>query len=280
MDGVKAPTLLVLTCWTLFSASSQAQDLVDQMRNLLEQGYYNSAAQLNGPDLVNLFPDDPQARYLYAYALYLTGRISEARVQLDLASTLQEQADPVHTHLNGLLKAAEGDPDTALTLLREAFHATQAYPYAMDWGRVAWQVGAYEEALEAYEAAATTEGGRTEPWPHLNRGRLLAFQSRYEEVIKALEHRNCGVRGQRPGQPSPLTRLRRSILPTRGGLRSSRGSRPGRDLLPLRILCGSHLRTRPRRTRTTGVRIRVRPGQVPTSRLRSLASHDPARTAP
>ena len=203
MDGLKAPTLLILTCWTLFSASSQAQDLVDQMRNLLEQGYYNSAAQLNGPDLVNRFPDDPQARYLYAYALYLTGRTSEARVQLDLASTLQEQADPVHTHLNGLLKAAEGDPDTALTLLREAFQATQAYPYAMDWGRVAWQVGAYEEALEAYEAAATTEGGRVEPWPHLNRGRLLAFQSRYEEVIKALNTAIAVFEANDPGNPRP-----------------------------------------------------------------------------
>ncbi len=163
-----------------------AQADLDAMNDLLGRGYYNSAARINGPDLIDRYPDAPEAYYLFALALYLSGDLADARNQLDAAIALAGAAtEPEHTHLNGLLRATEGDTEGALKLLENAFLITEDYVYAMDWARVAWLSGLHQEALDAYEAAGTTTRGRREPWPHLNRGRLLAFLNRPEEAIVA-----------------------------------------------------------------------------------------------
>jgi tetratricopeptide (TPR) repeat protein len=177
--------LLILVLWTLLATALGTKDPIEQMRDLLDRGYYNSAVQLNGPALVVNFPDDPEAHYLFAYALYLTGRLTESRRALNLAIALQEGTDPRLDHLNGLLAATEGNSKTALTLLRTVSNGAGSYTYAMDWGRIAWQLGSYEEAIKAYTKAASTQRGRTEPWPELNRGRLLSFLGRYIEAIEA-----------------------------------------------------------------------------------------------
>lgn len=178
--------MLIFLLVAALLGGATAQSEFDDMTDLLDLGYYNSAARIEGPELVERFPDAPEAHYLYASALYLTGDVSTARVHLDIAVTLAGSgADPRHTHLNGLLHAEEGNSDTALRLLKNAFLRSQDYLYAMDWGRVAWLAGAYDEALEAYRAAAgTTRGGR-EVWPHLNLGRLLTYLNRSEEAIAA-----------------------------------------------------------------------------------------------
>ncbi len=158
-----------------------------QMRSLIEQGYYNSAARLNGPELVRSYPEDPEAHYLYARALYLTGDLAAAQVQLDAAIALSTDSVPAYAHLQGLLRAADGDSVGALRLLQNAFLRTSDYVIAMDWGRVAWQAARYGEAIEAFEAAAGTARGRTELWPHLDKGRVLMLLSRPSEAIAAFE---------------------------------------------------------------------------------------------
>lgn len=159
-----------------------------QMRDLLLRGFYNSAARVSGPALVEAFPDDPEAHYLYGYALYLTGSLDAARREVD-AALLRSPAPPPPEleRLDGLLLAAAGDPVTALPVLESAFRRSSRYEFAMDWARVAWQAGAFEVALGAYEAAADTEQGRREPWPALNRGRILSFLGRVEEAAEAFQ---------------------------------------------------------------------------------------------
>src|SRR5690554_4378528 len=155
-----------------FSPSAFAQrEAFAQMADLLEKGYYNSAARLNGPDLVARFPEDPEAHFLYARALYLTGDLVGAREQLDVAIALAGDEVPAYFQLGALLMAAEGDPVGALRQLQNAFLRTRDYDYAMEWGRVAWQAARYDEAIQAFQAAADTEEGAREPWPFLDLGR-------------------------------------------------------------------------------------------------------------
>lgn len=177
------------------------------MRDLIARGYYNSAAQLNGPELVAEHPERPEAHFLFARALFLTGELGAARRELDRAIALSGSNDaPHHTHLNGLLRAAEGDADGAIRALRNAFVRTGEYDHAMDWGRVAWQFGDYRQALDAFTAAGETPRGATELWPHLNRGRILLFLGEpelaidgFRDVISVFETIDPG--GARP--PSP-----------------------------------------------------------------------------
>ena len=188
----------------LLAGPSLAQPAFDQMEDLIERGYYNSAAQLNGPELVTAHPDVARAHYLYAYALYLTGDIPAARAQLEEALRLtDEAADADLTHLNGLLRAAEGDADGALRALQNAFVRSSAYDHAMDWGRIAWQVGRYQEALQAFEAAATTSAGATSLWPHLNRGRILLYLGETELAIDALRRAISIFEATDPGGSRP-----------------------------------------------------------------------------
>lgn len=173
----------------LASGAVLARDAaMDTMRDLLNRGYYNSAAHLNGPNLVESFPDDPEAHFLYARALFLVGEIDAAAARLAIANERTVGGiPPGHVHLGALLRAAQGDAAGAVRALQNAFLRSQRYEYAMDWARVAWQAGMYEDAIEAFTAAAATEAGRREPWPHLGRGRLLAAVGRTEAAIEAFE---------------------------------------------------------------------------------------------
>ena len=196
--GLAAVVVLLLT------GVSLAQPAFDQMEDLIERGYYNSAAQLNGPELVTAYPDMARAHYLYAYALYLTGDVPAARAQLEEALRLtDEAADADLTHLNGLLRAAEGDAEGALRALQNAFVRSSGYEHAMDWGRIAWQVGRYQEALQAFEAAATTSAGATSLWPHLNRGRILLYLGETELAIDALRQAISIFEATDPGGSRP-----------------------------------------------------------------------------
>lgn len=177
---------------TLFAVLSLATPLAlaqreafAQMTDLLAKGYYNSAARLNGPELVANFPDDPEAHYLYARALYLTEDLTGATNELATAITIAGEEGPEFAHLGALLQAANGDPVGALRALENAFLRTRDYGFAMDWGRVAWQAAAYDEAISAFQAAAQTDEGSRELWPRLNMGRVLMLEGRPNEAIAA-----------------------------------------------------------------------------------------------
>lgn len=188
MTRVRLPPILplLLVQMLLLLGTALAQNPIEQMRDLLERGYYNSAARIVGPTLVESNPNDPEAFYLYSLSLYLTEAVDAARDALDQAMLLDgDEVNPDHLHLDGLLLAAEGNLRAATSLLREAFSRSSRYEHAMDWGRVAWQAYDLEEALDAYSAAAATEEGKRNSWPHLNRGRILTFLGRSEEAIEA-----------------------------------------------------------------------------------------------
>ena len=188
MASVRLPPLLplVLLHLVLLTGGALAQNPIEQMRDLLQRGYYNSAARIVGPSLVESHPNDPEAFYLYSRSLYLTEDFAAAREALDQALLLAGDAvDPDYVHLDGLLLAAERNLSAAIDRLRESFTQSDEYEHAMDWGRVAWQAYDLEEALAAYTAASQTEAGMRSSWPHLNRGRLLTFLGRNEEAIDA-----------------------------------------------------------------------------------------------
>lgn len=166
--------LLVLSCLLLF-AWTLAQTDLEQMQSNLNEGAYAAALRL-GPGLLEQYPDNAEAHYLYALALYLDGdNLPLARETLNSARDLGED-EASYLRLDGLLKAREGDSVGALESLSAAFDANPSYGVAMDWGRVAWENGEFAAALAAYEAAATTEAGQTELWPYLNQGRILRSQ--------------------------------------------------------------------------------------------------------
>lgn len=180
--------LLVVATLLVASVALARDDAMAQMRDLLARGYYNSAAQLNGPLLVERFPDDAEAHLLYAQALYYVGDLTGAQARLERAGELARGSVPAaHVHLGGLLRAAQGDAAGAVRQLRNAFLREPTYGHAMDWARVAWQAGRYEEALEGFAAAATTPAGQREPWPHVGRGRILLALERVQEAIGAFE---------------------------------------------------------------------------------------------
>src|SRR6056297_4065146 len=106
--------VLALAALALAGQAAGQPDPASAMRDLLARGYYNAAAQLEGPNLVQRRPDDPEAHYLYARAAWLTDDLATARRELDLALELAGAPAPEFVHLNGLLRAAEGDVDGAL----------------------------------------------------------------------------------------------------------------------------------------------------------------------
>ena len=186
-------SLCVTASWLV--AGAYAQDALGDMRALLGSGSYYYAAQVAGPALVTENPEAPEAHFLYSRALYLTGDAAAAGVQLGAARRLAGGDTPDYLWLDGLLQAATGNLEEAEKLLQRAFVEAQtagqtgdtAYDMAMDWGRVAWQRDDIGGALRAFEAAATTERGQREPWPNLNRGRLLIYSGDYKAAIAALE---------------------------------------------------------------------------------------------
>lgn len=173
------------------------------MQDLLDQGYYNSAARLNGPDLVSRYPDSGEAHYLYARALYLTNEWERAALHLQRALELDGESDPRFVNLQGLIRAAQGDPAGALRALQNAFLRSRDYAYAMDWGRVAWQAGQYEEAIQAFEAAAQTDRGARELWPWIDKGRLLMLLGRFEEAAQSFTRAIDVFEATNPGGSRP-----------------------------------------------------------------------------
>jgi len=181
-------TFLLTAVLVLTGLAQGRDDAMRQMEDLLQRGYYNSAAQLNGPNLVQRFPDDPQAHLLYALALYYVGDTAAAQASLDAATARTAGSVPArHAHLDGLLRAARGDVGGAVRALQNAFLREPLYDYAMDWARVAWQAGLYDDALAGFSAATGTVRGRREPWPHVGRGRILLAVNRTQEAIDAFE---------------------------------------------------------------------------------------------
>lgn len=183
--SLRALLALSLAALALLPAAFAQRDAFEQMADLLDKGYYNSAARLNGPDLVGNFPDDPDAHFLFARALYLTGDLAGAKEELATAIALAGEEGPAYAHLGALLQAANGDPAGALRTLENAFLRTREYRYAMDWGRVAWQAAAYDEAIAAFQAASRTDQGSRELWPLLDMGRVLMLDGRLDEAIAA-----------------------------------------------------------------------------------------------
>jgi tetratricopeptide (TPR) repeat protein len=182
------PLVVLLALASLACGAVAREDALGQMRDLLARGYYGSAATLNGPNLVRRFPDDPEAHLLYAHALYLVGDVAGAQGALERAAELTADSVPADfVHLEGLVRFASGDAEGAVEALREAFDRDPRYLYAMDWARVAWQAGMYEEALAGFSAAGASEQGGREPWPHVGRGRILLAMDRVDEAIGAFE---------------------------------------------------------------------------------------------
>lgn len=180
-------TTILVAAACLGGVASAQREAFQQMSDLLAQGYFNSAARLNGPDLIARYPEDPEAHFLYARALYLTGDRAGAAVALADAVRLAGEEGPAYAHLRGMLQAAEGDPGGALRTLQNAFLRTRDYDYAMDWGRVAWLAAEYDQAIAAFAAAAETTRGAREMWPHIDTGRLLMLLGRFTEAIAAFE---------------------------------------------------------------------------------------------
>jgi tetratricopeptide (TPR) repeat protein len=159
---------------SLLISFSTAQNSLEQLRQNIADGFYASAARIAGPSAVRENPDNPEAYFLYSYALYYAEDVAAAREQFEKArSLLNREMSPEYTHLDGLIRAAQGDLAGAITLLETAFLQSQSYEMAMDWGRSAWQAGEFDTALKAFGAASGTEEGQREIWPHLNRGRIL-----------------------------------------------------------------------------------------------------------
>lgn len=178
-------TVFLIACYLV---TALAQTGLEQMRSSLAEGQYSLAAQVTGPNLVRDLPNEPEAHFLYASALYLTGNLTTARQELDLALALGSQPpDPHYDQLNGRLRAAEGDTEGALQLLKNAFVRSQDYEIAMDWGTVAWSAGRFSDALAAYQAAGTTPRGARELWPQLNSGRILESQGDFEAAKQAFK---------------------------------------------------------------------------------------------
>ncbi len=106
--------------------------------------------------------------------------------EFDIAQTLNIQPTAEVHHLNGLLKANEGDILGSFEDLQKAFEESQNYQIAMDWGRIAWENGNNQDALIAYGHAAQTTLGQTLMWPELNRGRILHLALKdYDAAIEA-----------------------------------------------------------------------------------------------
>jgi tetratricopeptide (TPR) repeat protein len=185
----RATLPLLLTLLLVCVTSAGAQSALQNMRDLIQRGYWHSAAQLNGPNLIAQLPDESEAHLLYATALYLTGDVAGASARLAVATGLIRGGVPAsHVHLAALIRADQGDPAGAARQLQNAFLREPSYVYAMDWGRVAWQAGLGDEALAAFRAAASTPEGSREAWPHLARGRVLAAQGRWTEALDAYRH--------------------------------------------------------------------------------------------
>jgi tetratricopeptide (TPR) repeat protein len=200
--------LIVALLWAAFAtAQSNREGVLRELEELIARGSWQSAALVAGPAAVAAFPGDTEAHFLYAVALFHSGSSTEAMSELSQATSAFSDGVPAHhLHLRGLISAQMGAFREGSQLLQAAFVLNPAYDWAMDWGRVAWQAGLVGEAEQAFIAAAQTERGAREAWPHLARGRLLVAQGRYEDAIRAfltsLHRSETGGLGE-PGMPGP-----------------------------------------------------------------------------
>jgi tetratricopeptide (TPR) repeat protein len=177
-----------ITLFLVWAACSVAlgQSSLEQLRQNLTDGYYAIAARVSGPVSIKEDPTNPEAYFLYSYALYYTEDFPGAREQFEQARALSSgELSPDFVHLDGLITAGQGDLKGAMTLLETAFLRSQDYTTAMDWGRTAWLAGEFDKALNAYEAAGQTEQGQKEIWPSLNQGRLQQAKGDPEAAIAA-----------------------------------------------------------------------------------------------
>lgn len=156
---------------------------ITRFRELVRGGYYHSAAQLNGAELVRTHPDNPEAYYLFAQVLFLTGDIEQAEVQLEQAFALQQEAPAAYLALRGEIYAQQGRLAEALSELREAYTGEPSYEIAMALGTVAWQLAEFDVALEAFAAASATPRGQQELWPYLAAGRVHLAQGEYQTAL-------------------------------------------------------------------------------------------------
>jgi tetratricopeptide (TPR) repeat protein len=156
------------------------------MDSYLAEGRYDLAVQVEGPRLIEAYPQEAEAFFLYSHALYLTGNSQEARLHIDRALALSPD-EPRYRWLEALIGAEEGHAKSAEDTLQTLFDSIPSYSLAMDWGRVAWQAGDYDGAISAFKAAQQTEEGRVQAWPYLNEARLLGYLDRYEEAIEVLQ---------------------------------------------------------------------------------------------
>lgn len=177
--------------WT-GGAWAQTETVVNpeaELRELIDRGFYNAAAQLAGPAWVEQEPTNPEAHLGLAQAAWLSGDINTARVAVNEAFSLLGDVSPPAALLNvhGLLLNEEGEVNAALDTLKRAFDASGSYEHAMDLARVAWLNGRYDTALEAYALAAQTPAGQLDAWPLLNRARLLEATGEPEAALEAFQ---------------------------------------------------------------------------------------------
>lgn len=200
----RALLALCLSAFALGQAQPEA-DSVASLRELIAGGYYALAAQVDGPQVVRAHPQSGEAHLLYAQALYLGGDLEAAAAQLNRADGLMNSPDLRRraTHLGALVRAAQGNPESAVGVLAKLFSASADYQVAMDWGQVAWQSGNLEAALKAYRAASETARGESEPWPSLNTARLLLLQEDYDAAITTLETTLTILETDPSPRPSP-----------------------------------------------------------------------------
>ncbi len=176
--------LLGVLLFVIYSISL-AQAEIEQIKTDLDNGVYALAANISGPKAIEIYPNNPDAHFLYAYSLYLLSKYDTARLQLNIALNLNSQYNSSYENLNGLLLASEGDTYLARQVLKKAFEKNRKYEFAMDWAKVAWQSGHFDEAIDAFRLAALTSKGKTEGWPMLNIGRILHSQNDFEKAIEA-----------------------------------------------------------------------------------------------
>lgn len=190
--------------FVLWLSPGFAQTSLNSLRQAAREGLYPSVITL-APDLISREPNNAEAHFLFALALYYTGDLTRARLELNQSRLLNLTETADVAYLDGLLKAAEGNIQEALKDLRKAFEQAGNYQIAMDWGNIAWEAGNYQEALDAFERASQTPIGQTLIWPELNRARILHLVlGDYENAILAYERAiETFISNDPGGQPSP-----------------------------------------------------------------------------
>ncbi|MEM7734597.1 MAG: tetratricopeptide repeat protein [Deinococcota bacterium] len=169
-------------------AAQPATDPFEPMQQLLAEGRYALATQVEGPSLIAQFPDNPDSYYLYAYALYLVGDSTSAQDVLTEALTLSPDPPVMYLRLQGILAAEAGDQATALEALQTVFTQAPNYAHASDLAQVAWQAGAYDDALAAFTNAENlAETTEQQVWAMLHKARLQRVLGQLDAAIISLE---------------------------------------------------------------------------------------------